>query len=41
MKVKIVITINRLLEILSSNPEKKEDIQRAIKKYVRLYGELF
>ncbi len=41
MKVKIVITINKLLEILSSHPQAKEDIQRAIKKYVRLYGELF
>ncbi len=44
LKVKITITINTLLQVLSEKiltDEEKKDIQKAIKKYVKLFEDMF
>lgn len=42
LKIKLVLTIDRLLELLSKNDWKdRKDIERSIKKYLALYGQLF
>jgi hypothetical protein len=44
LKVKITITINTLLKVLSEKSlteNEKENVQKAIKKYTRLFEDLY